>query len=68
MYILEELAKEAIERVRCSKERGEVMERVEYSEECGEGVMERVGCGEGCGNSDDGRVSWSNYLQILVSK
>ena len=68
MYILEELAKEAIERVRCSKERGEVIERVECSEECGEGVMERVRCGEGRGDNDNGRVSQSNYLQILVSK
>ena len=72
VYILEELAKEAIERVRCSKERSKVIERVECSKECskeyGKGVMERVGCGEGRGDSGNGRVSWSNYLQIPVSK
>ena len=72
VHTLEELAKEAIERVRCSKERGEVMERVEYSKECSEeyseGVIERVGCGEGRGDSGNGRVSRSDYLQIPVSK
>ena len=68
MYILEELAKEAIERVRCSKECSEVIERVECSEERSKGVMEKVGCGKGRGDSNDGHVSWSNYLQILVSK
>ena len=62
MYILEELAKEAIERVRCSKEYSEVMERVEYSKECSKGVIERVRCGKGRGDNDDGRVSWSDYL------
>ena len=68
VHTLEELAEEAMERVRCSEERGEVMERVECSEECGEGVMERVRCGEGRGDNDDGRVSRSDYLQIPVSK
>ena len=61
MYILEELAKEAIERVRYSKERSEVIERVECSKECSkeysEGVIERVGCGKGRSNSGNGRVS-----------
>ena len=55
VYTLEELAKEAIERVRCSKKRGK-------------GVMERVGCGKGRGDSNDGHISRSNYLEILVSK
>jgi len=68
VYILEELAEEAMERVRCNEERSEVMERVECSEKRGEEVIERVGCSKGCGNSDDGRVSWSDYLEILVFK
>jgi hypothetical protein len=49
VYTLEELAKEAMERVRCSEERGEE-------------VMERVECGKGRGNSNNERVSWFNYL------
>ena len=68
MYILEELAKEAMERVRCNKEYSKVIEKVECIEECGKEVMERVGCGKGCSDSDDGHVSWSNYLEILVFK
>ena len=68
MHILEELAEEAIERVRCSEERGKVIERVECSEKCGEEVIERVGCGKGRGDNNDGRVSWSDYLEILVFK
>jgi hypothetical protein len=56
------LAKEAIERVRYSKERSEVIERVGYNKECGEGVIERVGCGKGRGDSDNRYVSRSNYL------
>ena len=51
------MAKEAIERVRYSKEYGKVMERVKCSKKCGEEVMERVGCGKGRGDSNDGRVS-----------
>ena len=51
-----------MERVRCSKERGEVIERVGCSKECGEGVIERVRYGKGRGDNDNGRVSWSNYL------
>ena len=62
------MAKEAIKKVRYSKERSKVMERVECSKECGEEVMDRVGCGKGRGDSDDGRVSWSNYLEIPVFK
>jgi len=57
MYILEELAEEAMERVRCSEEYSEVMERIECSEKCGEEVIERVGYGKGRGDSDNGRVS-----------
>ena len=68
MYILEELAKEAIERVRCNKERGKVIERVECSKEHGKEVIERIRCGKRRGDSDDGRVSQSNYLEILVFK
>ena len=43
MYILKELAKEAIRRVRYSKERSE--------------VIERVGCGKGRGDSSNRYVS-----------
>ena len=68
MYILEELAKKAMEKVRCSEECGEVIERIKCSKECGEEVMERVGCSKGRGDSDDGRVSQFNYLEILVFK
>ena len=68
VYILEELAKEAMERVRCSEECSKVMERVECSEERSEEVIERVGCGKGCSDSDDGHISWSDYLEILVFK
>jgi hypothetical protein len=68
VYILEKLAKEAIERVRYSKERSKVIERVEYSKEYGKEVIERVGCGKGRSNSDNGYVSRSNYLEILVFK
>jgi len=57
VYILEELAEEAMERVRCSEKCGKVIERVECSEEYGEEVIKRVGCGKGRGDSDDGRVS-----------
>jgi len=46
VYILEELAKEAIERVR-------------YSKDCSK---ERLRYGKGRNNSDNGRSSRSNYL------
>jgi len=62
------LAKEAIEKVRYNKEHSKVMERVKCSEERGEEVIERVGCGKGRGNSNDRRVSWSDYLEIPVFK
>ena len=51
------MAKEAIERVRYSKERSKVIERVEYSKERSKGVIERVGCGKGRSNINDGRIS-----------
>ena len=54
--------------MRYSKERGKVMERVEYSKECGKEVIKRVGCSKGRGDSNDGRVSQSDYLEILVFK
>jgi len=57
VYILKELAKEAIRRVRYSKERSEVIERVGYSKERSEEVIERVGCGKGRGDSSNRYVS-----------
>ena len=57
MHILEELAKEAIERIRCSEKCSEVIERVKCSKKYSEEVIKRVGCGKGRSNNDDRRVS-----------
>jgi len=57
VHILEELAKEAIERIRCSEKCSEVIERVKCSKKYSEEVIKRVGCGKGRSNNDDRRVS-----------